>query len=165
MKTLIVVLLLGLASTGAVAQSTGSAVVPHYTFSGQNNSNTLLYLTNTTNSMLEVDITVRSGISYVVHDDGNIIGGSIQIWNTLYASEPTSGPGPSAKLTMRPGGTSEIWLKPKAVNNGYTGTIKIDWTSPENVSEAMFAHARVVLKEGTTSESSYSVHVNNGQSF
>ncbi|TMP28741.1 hypothetical protein CWB99_10930 [Pseudoalteromonas rubra] len=165
MKNLTISLLFAATSMGALAQSNGSAVLPHYIFSGSDKSNTFIYLTNTTDSMLEVEVTFRTDVGAILYDDGNVIGGNIEIWNTLFEDEPTSGPGPSAILTLRGRSTSLIKLKSIAVNNSASGIATISWTSPENVTEALISHARVTRKEGTTSESSYAVQVNGGKAF
>ncbi|MCG7537455.1 hypothetical protein [Pseudoalteromonas sp. OOF1S-7] len=165
MKNLTISLLLATASMGTLAQSNGSAVLPHYTFSGLDNSNTFIYLTNMTDSMLEVEVTLTTDVGAILYDDGNVIDGNIEIWNTLFAGEPTNGAGPSATLTLRGRSTSIIKLQPIATNNGATGIATINWASSENVAEALVSHARVTRKEGTTSESSYAVQVNGGKAF
>lgn len=140
--------------------STGSALLPHYLTDNSSVFNTYIYLTNTTDAELDVEIDFYDQIGNLITDTGGSTSGWIRQSLAMLSSEPPFDTSVTLKIT--PGGTATVRLAPTIYRQGHA---KIDWFSPiAGVENAMLAHARVFRLKGAY-ESSYSVHVNNGQPF
>lgn len=160
-KSLFGLAILAASMSAPTLANNGSAFIPHFLTDPGSKFYSYIYLTNISNSPIDVTIKLNDMDGNQIFDDGNGATGLINgaLGSTSYA-EPTSGE--TVTLTIPAKGTSSIRLEPTAYNQGFGS---ISWTSNDDSrQQAMLAYGRV-LRHTNGYESSYPIMINNGLPF
>ncbi|GAB6041818.1 hypothetical protein [Endothiovibrio diazotrophicus] len=145
---------LGVAST-ALAGGSGSAILPSW-LKGTGSWNCIIYVTNTSNSSVDVKITLydESGYSYT---EASEAGDNIATGWGFGTSDPVGTP-----VSLGPRQTGVVAISSGSNGGGYGS---IEWTSSSSEVAPLIAHEQVQVQYNGTTLGTYSVPVNALQPF